>query len=233
MDSKSKRRNKLDQFLARLTSGKPVEYYAQHIKNLAIRDYIPQNEEIINRILAICSGIENLQVELLTSASGLDFFENPQASRNLRRLTINLRNFRRRPESMPNFYHSCFANLTHLHLLDDEDEWPTYSGWETLTSLTHLAFACSASREKMKQFIPMLPSVRYVALGYYNSDENYKYADSSINNSPGVIAAWTVRVVLFSRISQYDWERGTRGEGDFWDLVEREVERRLEEGLVD
>ena len=30
-----------------------------------------------------------------------------------------------------------------------------------------------------------------------------------------------------------DWEHGARGEGDFWDLVEQEVERRLQEGSVD
>jgi hypothetical protein len=28
-------------------------------------------------------------------------------------------------------------------------------------------------------------------------------------------------------IPEYDWERGARGEGDFWDIVEEEVERRL------
>jgi hypothetical protein len=39
--------------------------------------------------------------------------------------------------------------------------------------------------------------------------------------------------VLFPEIPQYDWERGARDEGDFWDLVEREVKRRLKDGLVE
>lgn len=32
--------------------------------------------------------------------------------------------------------------------------------------------------------------------------------------------------VMMSDIPQYHWERGARGEGDSWDLVEREMERR-------
>ncbi|KAJ6624081.1 hypothetical protein B0H10DRAFT_2008415 [Mycena sp. CBHHK59/15] len=227
-DFESIRQGSLEHFLAKLTNGKPVEYYAKHIKNLAILGAFFSNEDI-NRILAICSGVENLV--LLAPAWGLDFFENPQAGRNLRRLTINLQKFSRQ---FPNFYHPCFANLTHLHLWDDDDDWPTYAGWETLVSLTHLAFACSGPPETTKQLIQTLPTVRYVALGYYSSGERYnKYVDAIVDNGHHIRAAWGVRVVFFSVIPRYDWERGARGEGDFWDLVEREVERRLEEGSVD
>jgi hypothetical protein len=83
------------------------------------------------------------------------------------------------------------------------------------------------------QLIQTLPTVRYVALGHYCCGERYKYADAAVNNSPHIRAAWGVRVVVLSEIPEYDWERGARGEGDFWDLVEQEVERRLEEGSVD
>ena len=41
-----------------------------------------------------------------------------------------------------------------------------------------------------------------------------------------------VRVVHLGEIPTHDWERGARGEGDFWDTLEQEVERRLEEGSV-
>jgi hypothetical protein len=45
-----KGRVRLECFLAKLANGKPVEYYAQHIKNLAILGPFDQNEKI-DRIL--------------------------------------------------------------------------------------------------------------------------------------------------------------------------------------
>jgi hypothetical protein len=219
----SKRRDQLERFLVKLTNGKPAEYYAQHIKNLAILGGFFEKEGI-NRILAICTGVENLVV--LAPARGFDFFENPQAGRNLRRLTIKLENFSR---SFPNFNHSCFSNLTHLHLSDDNDDWPAYAGWGNLTSLTHLAFSCAVPDETLP-LLQTLPTIQYVALGNYCDGERYKYAETVVNNSPHIRAAWGVRVVFLSEIPEHDWERGARGGGDFWDVVEQEVKRRLEEG---
>jgi hypothetical protein len=228
-DFENKRWDKLEQqFLAKLMNGKPVEYYGRHIKSLAIYGGSSQNEDI-NRILAICTGVENLL--LVTPAWGLDLFLNPQAGRNFRRLTIHLERFFPRYYRTPNFDHPCFANLTHLHLLDDED-WTTYAGWESLTSLTHLAFSC-CSPEQLTQLMQTLSTIQYVALGSYRSGERYKYTTVMVNNSPHIRAAWSVRAVLLSEIPIYDWKEGARGEGDFWDVVEREVERRLEESSVD
>jgi len=221
------RRDRLELLLTKLTN-RPVEYYAQHIKNLGLFGLFSQNE-VIDRILAICTGVENLIV--LAPSWGLKFFENPQAGCNLRRLSIGLEKFFPRFGSTPNFYHPCFANLTHLHLWDEAEDWSTYAGWETLTSLTHLAFSCSCP-EDIIQVIQTLPTVQYVAVGHYCCRERYKHAHVTVNNSPHIRAAWSVRVVVLSMIPEYDWERGARGEGDFWDLVERELERRLEEGSV-
>jgi hypothetical protein len=72
-----------------------------------------------------------------------------------------------------------------------------------------------------------LPTVRYVALGSYRGGEQYKYVCATVNDNPHIRAAWGVRVVFFGEIPELDWERGARGEGDFWDIVEREVEGRL------
>ena len=107
----SERRDRPELFLAKLSNGKPVDYFAQHIKNLAIRNPFSQTETV-NGILAICTGVENL---VLSAPYGINFFQNPRAGRNLRRLTINLG---RQFGSRPNFYRPCFANLTHLHLWD-------------------------------------------------------------------------------------------------------------------
>ena len=228
-DFETLQRDRLKSFLAKLTNGKPVQYHVQHIKNLAILGAFFDNKEI-NHILAICAGVENL---VLLAPTSFNFFENPLAGRNLRRLTIKLENFSRPFGSRPNFYHSCFSNLTHLHLTDDDEDWPTYEGWETLVSLTHLAFACSGPPEETLPLIQTLSSVQYVALGHYCGGERYKFAEAIVNNRAHIRAAWGTRVVMLSDIPQYDWERGARGEDDFWDLVEREVERRLKEGSVD
>lgn len=58
-DFESKRRNRLEHFLTKLTNGKPIEYYAHHIKNLAILGGYFENGEI-NRVLTFCTGVENL-----------------------------------------------------------------------------------------------------------------------------------------------------------------------------
>ena len=214
---------RLRRFLAKLTNGKPVAYYAQHIKNLAIPGVFSQHE-MINRILNICTGVENLL--LLGTDEGFNLLENPHASRNLRRLCIELqKSFP--PGSTPTFYHPCFANLTHLHLCDDENQWPTYVGWETLTSLTHLAFYF-AEPEEIMRLIQTLPTIQYVAIGHYDDSEMCRFAHATVNNSAQVREICGARVVFLSGISRNDWERGARGEGDFWDLVEQETKRRLE-----
>ena len=230
VDSMSQRRDKLERFLAKITNGKPVEYYRQHIKNLAIFGTFSQNE-LINHILAICTGVETL-VLLAPARGGFDFFEHPQSVRNLRRLSIKLEAFFQPFGTKPNFYHPCFANLTHLHLCDEEYNWPTYTSWDNLTSLTHLVFACTFL-SGVTRVMRTLPTVQYATVGHYDNAERLRYADAMVNNSPHIKAAWGMRVVLFPEIPQYDWERGARGKGDFWNLVEREVNRRLKDGLVD
>jgi len=113
----SKRQCRLDNLLAKLTNGKSLEYYARHIKNLAIFGSFSTCEDI-NRILAICSGIENLV--LLGPAWDFDLFKNTQAGRHLRRLTVNLSHFKFKcsPQlrSMPGIYHpsptQCRTSIT-------------------------------------------------------------------------------------------------------------------------
>ena len=220
--SDSSQRDRLKLFFAKLTNGKPAEYYGQHIKHLCILATSDYTE--VNTILATCTGVENLALW----APYVDLFRNPHSGRNLRRLCINLGQCSFAPRQKPNFYHACFANLTHLHLYDEDDDWVTYLGWENLSSLTHLAFACASSPEKTTSLIKRLPAVRYVALGHYRWDESRKYSDATINKSPHIREAWGVWIVFLSEIPAHDWERGARGEGDFWDLVEEEVDRRLE-----
>lgn len=233
VESLSKREDsRLERFLAKLTNGKPVEYYRQHIKHLAIlgSTSFSENETTtttLNRILAICTGVEYFAL-LTPPPHDLDLF-NPQQHQwsHLRRLGIKLSAFKSRPsESSDPIFHNnpCFANLTHLHISDEAYTWPTYTGWETLTTLTHIAFS-SALPLDVARIMLILPSIQYVAVGHYVVSEWLMHAMEGSSIGLYSRAKWGPRVVLFPGMC--DWERGARGEDDFWGLVEREVDRRL------
>ena len=236
------KRDQLGQFFFKLPHGKPVGYYAHHIKNLAIYGTFSQTE-MINRILGICAaGLENLV--LLVSPRDtwkFDLLDNPLAGCHLRRLTIQLDKFFpsgfESEATQPNFHHPCFKNLTHLHLYDSAEKWPTYGGWDTLTSLTHLAFKFASPQHTIHLIQTTLQGVRYVAIGHYEDIERWRYAQAMVDNS-GSDESWSAvqgtsgpgmqfgNVVFMNGIPQADWERGVRGQGDFWHVVEWEVERR-------
>ena len=224
-DKSPSRHERIKSFLARLTNGKkPAEYYERHVKNLAFFGYFAEKE--VDAILAICSGIENFAIK----APGafifmhLEFFKNPQSGTALRRLCIDY--WRSGATNKPRLsFHPCFRNLTHLHLLDDYQNWPRFTGWETLTHLTHIAFA-SCETDSLQVVIGLLPAIRFVALCNAYTGDRYGYVDIVIHDSPEL----DLRVVVLSNFPSLDWEYGARGKGDFWNAVEDEVERRLCEG---
>jgi hypothetical protein len=73
--------------------------------------------------------------------------------------------------------------------------------------------------------------VRYVAIGHYEDNEMWRYAQVVVDHSDSH-EGWSAgtsrlgNVVFLKGIPQDDWERGARGQGDFWTVVEWEVERR-------
>ena len=71
-----------------------------------------------------------------------------------------------------------------------------------------------------------------MAFGFYKSSPRTRYAEVVVYNVPHITAAWGVRVVFLSEIPQHDWEWGAQGEGDFWNVVEQEVERLLEQDAI-
>ncbi|KAF9473293.1 hypothetical protein BDN70DRAFT_397832 [Pholiota conissans] len=232
--SQTSRRQEL--FLSKLTAGKPAEYYARHVKNLAIIGSFGLEAEVsvINQILAICSGVENLVLAVSNSKGRFDFLAGPQALPNLRRLTITLRTFTIRPVvgqpgswTKPNFHHYCFSSLTHLHVADKDTSYATFTGWENLTSLTHLELSSPDGQDQTILLLQKLPIVRYIAIGSYFTTRESRYAAATLFCLQSFTGVWSDRVVYLSEIPGHDWERGAWGEGDFWDIVEREVERRL------
>ena len=219
------RHTKLKSFLAKLTSGKkPVEYYARHVKNVAFLGGIYKEGEV-DKVLAICTGVENLVVKetfMSPSVNDLPFFDNPRTCTALRRLHINLWWYvDGRSTSTLSFEHSCFANLTHLQLTEDDEMWPFYTGWDHLSRLSHLALACRGSPWELKRVVQALPALRYVALTHFYGSDRDNYITLGRN------AAWGVYFVIMAFIPRFDWECGARGMGDFWDTVEDDVERRL------
>lgn len=207
----------------------PVGFYALHVKSLSIP---PIRQEpgvtgICEQILTACSGVENLMIFTSTS-----FLESPNAWRRLRRLTTTLTNLcvygpgdgsRRGGLNIWPFDHACFVNLTHLHLYDDDEDWPNYRGWENLRSLTHLALACSGPPATVAFLWRKLPSLSYMAFGSHKDEKGW----TSIKNDPHILAAWPKRVVFLRHLPNSDWDSGARGGRDMWAIVEREVARRL------
>ncbi|KJA13461.1 hypothetical protein HYPSUDRAFT_209531 [Hypholoma sublateritium FD-334 SS-4] len=218
---------KLGSFLAKLTSGKhPAEYYAQHVKSLAFFGGHYKDGEI-DGTLAICTGVENLVVG--ATDKRFAFFNRMSAGTALRRLYIDLFSTIRGSATTLSFNHACFRSLTHLHLTDDDRIWTSYTGWEHLKCLTHLAFAL-CTPEILQTVMQALPAVRYVAHGHYQwHGGRYRRANAVVNNNPHIIERWGVYVVFLEKIPLCDWEQGARGEVDFWDVVEDEVEKRLQD----
>ncbi len=220
------KKSKLKAFLAKLTSGKhPAEYYAGHVKSLAFfGDYYKARE--VDGILAICTGVENLLVD--ATHRKFTFFDKLLASTALRRLYIHVDSTTSGSTTPQRFNYACFRNLTHLHFADSYGEWIHYTGWEHLRCLTHLAFVLCYSPERLQTIMEALPAIRYVAHGAYQwHGERYGCADVVVNKDPHMREQYGARVVFLEKIPLCNWEQGARGEGDFWDVVEEEVEKRL------
>ena len=216
-----KTESKFKSFIANVDCKSP-EFYARHVKNLWILAAADPNA--FERILTLCSGVENLV--LFPTRCGINypfipFLEHATAGKHLRRLTCRLEHLFLPWSNDQNFQHACFANLTHLHLYDEAEEWSKYVGFENLSSLTHFALACCGP-ENLAIVTPKLPALEYVALCHYKWEKSY--IPRIVNRVP--MEVYGIRVVWVYGLTPDDWERGTAGGEDFWVLVEREVARR-------
>ena len=210
-------------FMANIDS-KPPEFYSKHVRNLWIST--SDDPPAFERILSVCSGVENLVLFSNRRSINLPFIpflEIPNAVSHLRRLTCKLETLFPPWSTMQNFQHPFFANLTHLHLYDEMEDWSTYTGFENLRSLSHLAFACCGP-EALATVMPKLPAIEYVALGHYGTDEGVL---SVYRRVP--VEVYGIKVVWIDGLGINDWEGGATGRADFWDLVEQEVGRRRAE----
>lgn len=191
------KRDRLGEFLAKLTNfNKPVGYSAQHIKNLAFFGAFSQTD-MINRVLGICcagGSIENLVLLITYESVRFNLLDNPLVGWNLRRMTVQLDTlFPSGSESTPNFHHPCFGNLTHLHLYDKAEKWPSYAGWETLTNLMHLAFAHANPKKTLRLIQTTLRNVRYVMIGRYEASELLRYSAAVVDDGAVLRAGWGER----------------------------------------
>ena len=195
---------------------KPPEFYSKHVRNLWIST--ADDPPAFERILSVCSGVDNLVLfpnRRSINLPFIPFLEIPNAGSHLRRLTCKLETLFPPWSTMQNFQHPFFANLTHLHLYDEMEDWSTYVGFENLRSLSHLAFACCGP-EALATVMPKLPAIEYVALGHYGTDEGVL---SVYRRVP--VEVYGIKVVWIDGLGINDWEGGATGRADFWDLVER------------
>ena len=182
------------------------------------------------RILTMCSGIENLV--LFPCRQGIYhpfifFQEHLNSNSPLRRLTLKLEYLFPPFSSGQHFNYPFFANITHLHLYDEAEESSTYTGFEHLRSLTHLAFACCGP-DHLGVVMPKLPAIKYVAICSYKSTYGHP-----VVNRRRPVEIYGIKVVVLDGLTSRDWECGTTGRVDFWDIVEKEVTRRLTEtGMI-
>jgi hypothetical protein len=202
---------------------KPPEFYSKHVKNLWIS--APVDPVAFLRILTLCSGIENLV--LFPWRHGISFQEHLNSTSSLRRLTLKLEHLFLPYSTGQHFNYPFFANITHLHLYDESEEWSAYAGFEHLRSLTHLALACCGP-DHLGIVMPKLPAIEYVALCSYKNT----YGRPVINREVPV-EVYGIKVVWLYGLTRRDWECGTTGRADFWDIVEKEVARRRTERYVD
>ena len=214
--------SRFDLFIANVDCKSP-EFYARHVKNLWI--LTANDPYAFRRLLTLCSGVENLvlfHIKRGIRHPFIPFLEHATAGSHLRRLTCSLEDLFQPWSNDLNFQHACFANLTHLHLYDEAEKWSNYAGFENLSSLTHLALAYCGGPEELAIVTSKLPVLEFVAICHYKSGEYY----NPIIDNGIPIEVYGIKVVRVDGLTQDDWERGTAGREDFWDLVEREVARR-------
>ena len=216
-----------EQFVANLDRN-PPEFYSNHVKNIWIS--APVDPVAFFRILTLCSGIENLVLfpyRQGTYHPFIPFQQHLNSNSSLRRLTLKLEHLFPPFSSGQHFNYPFFANITHLHLYDEAEEWSTYTGFEHLCSLTHLALACCGP-DYLRIVMPKLPVIEYVALCSYKST----YGRPAVNRK---VPVWVYgfNVVLIDGLTRRDWELGTTGGADFWDIVEKEVTWRRTERYAD
>jgi hypothetical protein len=205
---------------------KPPEFYSKNVKNLWISALGHPNA--FHCILSVCSGVENL-VYLPHGQFNIPFTPLFALGRHVRRLTSRLRTLFPLQATMlwENFQHPYFANLTHLHLCDEEDWFTnfTFVRFENFRSLTHLAFA-RCYPQHLAIVMPKLPALEYVAIGSCNWVDCVPCSIRLFHVGVYYGIRDPFRVVCVESLTLDDWERGVTGMGDFWDVVEREVARR-------
>ncbi|KAJ2932151.1 hypothetical protein H1R20_g4940, partial [Candolleomyces eurysporus] len=228
-------------------TSKPAEYFAQHVKFLAVLTFAMESK-VIN-ILRACTG-----VRVLASwgpSFGSDAMrEFLSSSLSPSRLSIVaeanlLPQARRRTDfSLP-----IFQSLTHLELLCvSEDEWKHWDCLSSLSNLTHLSLDYATvdlqNNEGTRRALALCPtSLRIFVIGispwaFSNGNESEAQAINNGDVDPRAIMACWEKPGGNVRMSRYEyalccssqdrmneWMGKTTGK-DFWELAEEIVERR-------
>ncbi|KAF8657828.1 hypothetical protein AX16_002144 [Volvariella volvacea WC 439] len=185
----------------------------RHVRSLCLL-----HEEYIDH-LTFCPNIQNLAL-WFTPSQPTQAIHTLLSMLTLRRLSVYFHTlYPQFKTKHPDFKHRMFAHITHLEILDSDEDWPDSLVLESLAhmpSLTHLAFDGERSQELCQRIFRRCNRLQVLVVLGIRSD----MARSLVLGDP--------RVVLgASDVWIEDWERGALGGKDFWKRSESELIARF------
>ncbi|KAF7346316.1 hypothetical protein MSAN_01859200 [Mycena sanguinolenta] len=210
-------------------SSQPPGFAAEHIRHLFLPYTVLERETRVARLLAICSGVQDLVLMNTPMPRDLGPFRlGLLAKMPLTRLCVSAKNlFAPGPVD---FTHALFAHVTHLDLLDEvRGSWDTrWAGLALIPRLTHLAFEISMSgswgwENVIYGALKHCPKLQVLALMWSpwlrDTMRQNQYEDKI-----GRLADSDPRFVIVLQASYtHDWEAGARGGIDAWSRAEQLV----------
>jgi hypothetical protein len=184
---------------------KPADFFANAVRHLCLESFMLEQES--RQILEVCCGAINLA---LTATHTMPTILPILSAMCLQRLSVFLhRLFGRTPDLL----HPLFASLTHLDLLDNNDEGLTQilAHIPKLPVLSHLTLDSAVPQDSVETLLVECPRLKLL-LVLWSWVNGYKSAQ--------IRHIYDVRFVIGLCLANYwdDWEAGATGRPHFWSL---------------
>jgi len=121
------------------------------------------------------------------------------------------------------FDQPLFHNLTHLEIINVTSIWSKWEQLASLSKLTHLALAGIANQEFIDRVLVECKALKFFVMFYSDIDNLIGEVDFPQRDH---------RVVFLQTVADHleHWERGARGEEDFWITAERCKQEAMKDG---
>ncbi|PPR04410.1 hypothetical protein CVT26_004235 [Gymnopilus dilepis] len=126
------------------------------------------------------------------------------------------------PDMSIPFDQPLFQNITHLEIINATSSWSKWKQLARLPQLTHLALAGMVNQPLIDQVLKECRKLQlfimfYMNIGLLGGEVRLPQAD--------------LRVVLLKSVSDHldHWEKGARGEEDFWITAEKRKQEAMEQ----